>query len=97
MCCTGNVCDNTFINGITLQTLVTVVTETVTLKLAVHKIGDSFSKYIEWCFYVGVPMQPTLVQCQALCTVQNRCEYLLESLFTETSGRIEMEYTACLC
>ena len=88
MCCTGNVYHNAFINGITSQTSVTIGTETVTLKLAVHKIGDSFSKYIGWCFFIGVPMQPTLVftvllakeraqpswvQCQALCTVQNRC------------------------
>ena len=44
-----------------LQTSCTVGSEVITLKRAQHKIGDSFSKYIEWCFYVGVPMQPTLV------------------------------------
>ena len=44
-----------------LRTSCTVGAEVATLKWAVHKIGNSFSKYIEWCFYVGVPMQPTLV------------------------------------
>ena len=44
-----------------LQTSCTVGSEVINLKRAQHKIGDSFSKYIEWCFYVGVPMQPTLV------------------------------------
>jgi len=47
--------------NIFLQTSCTVGSEVITLKRAQHKIGDSFSKYIEWCFYVGVPMQPTLV------------------------------------
>ena len=60
MLCTGNVFLNTPIH-VCLQTSCTVGNEVITLKRAQHKIGDSFSKYIEWCFYVGVPMQPTLV------------------------------------
>ena len=61
MCCAGYEYQNAFINGFISQTSVTIGSETVSLWLAAHKIGDSFSKYIEWCFYVGVPMQPTLV------------------------------------
>ena len=61
MCCAGYEYQNAFINGFISQTSVTIGSETVSLRLAAHKIGDSFSKYIEWCFYVGVPMQPTLV------------------------------------
>ena len=53
---------------IALQTSLTIGVEVVTLRQAVHKMGDSFSKYIEWCFYVGVPMQPTLVFTVLLAT-----------------------------
>ena len=60
MLCTGNVFLKTPIH-VCFQTSCTVANELVTLKRAQHKIGDSFSKYIEWCFYVGVPTQPTLV------------------------------------
>ena len=54
-----NFCTTSY--AIRLQTLLTIGEEVVTLRQAVHKMGDRFSKYMDWCFYVGVPMQPTLV------------------------------------
>ena len=44
---------NTVINIFALQISLSVGTEIVTLKLTLHKIGDSF--------FAGVPMQPMLV------------------------------------
>ena len=46
---------------IPMQTCSTLRAEVLTLNQATHKISNSFSKYIEWCFYISVPMQPTLV------------------------------------
>ena len=54
-----NFCTTSY--DIRLQTSLTIGEEVVTLRQAVHKMGDRFSKYMDWCFYVGVPMQPTLV------------------------------------
>ena len=55
MCCAGYEYQNAFINGFISQTSVTIGSETVSLWLAAHKIGDSYLKYIKWCFYVGGP------------------------------------------